>query len=53
MHIPNFNMLSLIVISIDSYTTTPDIEIQRTLEQVLWKEDGQLEQLKSIIKVGS
>ncbi|MEM6698369.1 MAG: S41 family peptidase [Bacteroidota bacterium] len=34
---------------LDGYGTKPDIEIPRTLEQVLWKEDGQLERLKEMI----
>lgn len=38
---------------LDGYGTEPDIEIQRTLEQILWKEDAQLEWLKEMIRIGS
>lgn len=38
---------------LDGYGTKPDIEIRRTLGQLLWKEDGQLEELREMIKIGS
>ncbi len=34
---------------LDGYGTEPDIEIQRNMNQVLWKSDYQLEKLRSII----
>lgn len=34
---------------LDGYGTEPDIEIQRSLNHVLWKEDSQLKDLKKII----
>jgi len=33
----------------DGFGTAPDIKIERSLEQVLWKEDYQLNHLKEII----
>jgi len=33
----------------DGYGTDPDIVIERSLDQVLWKEDYQLKKLKEII----
>lgn len=36
-------------IILDGFGTKPDIEIQRSLDQVLWKEDYQLEKLKELI----
>lgn len=34
---------------LDGYGTKPDIEISRSLQQVLWEEDNQLQQLKEMI----
>ena len=34
---------------LDGFGTIPDIEIKRNMDQVLWKEDYQLEQLKRMI----
>ncbi|MEL6276512.1 MAG: S41 family peptidase, partial [Bacteroidota bacterium] len=37
---------------LDGFGTDPDLEIPRSLDQVLWKEDYQLEKLKEMINEG-
>ena len=34
---------------LDGYGTEPDIQLKRNLNQVLWKEDHQLDKLKAMI----
>ena len=34
---------------LDGYGTTPDIKIERDINQILWKTDTQLEKLRMLI----
>ncbi|MAX81298.1 MAG: peptidase S41 [Crocinitomicaceae bacterium] len=36
--------------TLDGYGTAPDLELKRDVDQILWKRDAQLEDLKALIK---